>query len=311
MTAMDTALRDAYETLPPDAPAPRPDLLLGDAAGCRRRSARRPTRCTGTCAPPTSSSTARAARRRRRPAARALDAWEAELDRGRRAGRSANPVVGALVDAARRHDLPLDELRAYMRSMRVDCAPVRIATWEELCRYMDGSAGSVGRIMAPLLGVPPRTARTTGASARRSSSPNFIRDVGEDWRLDRIYLPGRGPRALRRARGATSRRGPPRRRCARWSTTRSAAPAACSPAPRPRRRARRPVRPGVRLACAVYEPRARPRRGRRLRRARPRARRARAAAAGPAVSGSLRGVTAGRTLRGAERTPLTASARTC
>ncbi|MEA2311955.1 MAG: 15-cis-phytoene synthase, partial [Solirubrobacteraceae bacterium] len=80
----------------------------------------------------------------------ALDAWEAELRRGLRGGRSSNPVVRALVDAAARHSLPLGELEAYMRSMRVDCGPVRIGTWEELRAYMDGSAGSVGRIMAPL-----------------------------------------------------------------------------------------------------------------------------------------------------------------
>src|SRR5918992_2566156 len=40
----------------------------------------------------------------------ALDAWETALQRGLRAGSSPNPVVGALVDAAGRHDLPLDEL---------------------------------------------------------------------------------------------------------------------------------------------------------------------------------------------------------
>jgi phytoene synthase len=120
---------------------------------------------------------------------RALDAWEAELQAARSAGRSANPVVRALVDAAGRHDLPLDELRAYMRSMRVDCAPVRIGTWEELCRYMDGSAGSVGRIMASLLGVPPEHRADYGRLGQAFQLANFIRDVREDWRLDRIYLP--------------------------------------------------------------------------------------------------------------------------
>src|SRR4051794_5875948 len=85
----------------------------------------------------------------------ALDAWEEELARGR-AGGESHPVVGALVDAGARHDLPLDELRMYMRSMRTDCGPVRIASEEELDAYMDGSAGSVGRIMAALLDVPKR-----------------------------------------------------------------------------------------------------------------------------------------------------------
>src|SRR5690242_5440196 len=84
------------------------------------------------------------------PAARraALEAWGAELVAGMARGRSEHVVIAALVDAGDRHGLPLDELRVYMQAMRVDCGPVRIASAEELDRYMDGSAGSVGRIMA-------------------------------------------------------------------------------------------------------------------------------------------------------------------
>src|SRR3954468_19232056 len=63
------------------------------------------------------------------PAARraALDAWEQERERGR-SGASSHPVVGALVDAGERYQLPLDELGIYMASMRADCGPVRIAS---------------------------------------------------------------------------------------------------------------------------------------------------------------------------------------
>ena len=119
----------------------------------------------------------------------ALDAWERELERGLAAGRSPNPVVGALVDAGRRHRLPLEELRTYMRSMRIDCAPVRIETWPELESYMDGSAGSVGRIMAALRGVPERHHAGFGQLGRAFQLANFIRDVREDAGLDRVYLP--------------------------------------------------------------------------------------------------------------------------
>ncbi len=119
----------------------------------------------------------------------ALDAWEGELERGLAAGRSPNPVVGALVDAGRRHRLPLGELQTYMRSMRIDCAPVRIETWPELEAYMDGSAGSVGRIMAPLLGVPERHHAGYGRLGLAFQLANFIRDVREDTSLDRVYLP--------------------------------------------------------------------------------------------------------------------------
>ncbi|MBA2512836.1 MAG: phytoene/squalene synthase family protein [Solirubrobacterales bacterium] len=131
-------------------------------------------------------------RRLRDPEARmaALDALEAELDCGLANGRSRHPVVGALVDAGTRHALPLSELKAYMGSMRTDCSPVRIRTWEELEAYMHGSAGSVGRIMASLLEVPVRHHADFGRLGLAFQLTNFIRDAREDAELDRIYLPG-------------------------------------------------------------------------------------------------------------------------
>lgn len=125
------------------------------------------------------------------PAARrrALNRWEQALREGRETGRSSHPVIAALVDAGRRHDLPLDELDVYMRSMRIDCGPVRIRDRAELDEYMRGSASAVGRVMAPLLEVD---AAHAGAYARMGMAfqlTNFIRDVREDYELDRVYLP--------------------------------------------------------------------------------------------------------------------------
>src|SRR5262249_3392740 len=104
-------------------------------------------------------------------------------------GFSRHPVIAALVDAGRRHDLPLAELAVYMDSMRVDCGPVRMATRAELDRYMRGSAGAVGLNMAPLLGVPTTLHRTVAKLGTAFQLTNFIRDVREDYELDRVYLP--------------------------------------------------------------------------------------------------------------------------
>lgn len=125
------------------------------------------------------------------PAARrlALDRWQDELERGMAAGYSRHPVIAALVDAGRRHDLPLYELSVYMDSMRFDCGPVRVATRAELDRYMRGSAGAVGLIMAPLLGVPSEYHPTVAELGKAFQLTNFIRDVSEDYGLDRVYLP--------------------------------------------------------------------------------------------------------------------------
>jgi phytoene synthase len=132
----------------------------------------------------------------------ALDAWQAELERGLAAGESGHPVIAALVDAGARHDLPLGELRVYMDSMRVDCGPVRMATRAQLDAYMNGSAAAVGRIMAPLLGAPDADRETVAALGVAFQLTNFIRDVREDWAMDRVYLPGLGEQDLARLRAS-------------------------------------------------------------------------------------------------------------
>jgi phytoene synthase len=184
------------------------------------------------------------------PSARrsAIDAWEAELRRG----RSSHPAVIALVDAGERHALPLGELGPYMRSMRIDCGRVRIGTWDELLGYMDGSAGSVGRIMAPLLGVPERFRADFGTLGQAFQLTNFIRDVREDRRLDRIYFPAedRDRLGVPEEDFAASRATPALRaliaqHVARARALFEAAEPAIAAAPRS-------VRSGIRLACGLY-----------------------------------------------------------
>jgi len=176
----------------------------------------------------------------------ALDAWEAELHAPR------HPIARALDDAATRHDLPLEELSTYMRSMRVDCGgPVRIETYEELQTYMDGSAGTVGRIMAALLGLPKHHHADLGRLGVAFQLANFIRDVREDRRLDRIYLP-----AEDRARFGVSEHdlegtGPELRALIAHEVARARSLFAAA---RPAIAAAPPsVRPGVRLAVGLYD----------------------------------------------------------
>jgi phytoene synthase len=177
------------------------------------------------------------------PAARraALYAWEEEL----RGGHSSHPAVIALTDAGERHDLPLGELGVYMRSMRMDCGRVRIGSNAELDAYMDGSAGSVGRIMAPLLGVPERFHADFGGLGQAFQLANFIRDVGDDWELDRIYLPGLSETDLESGRATPRLRAVVAQQVARARALFAAAEPAVTAAPAS-------VRNGIRLACAAY-----------------------------------------------------------
>jgi phytoene synthase len=128
----------------------------------------------------------------------ALDEWHRELRAGLEAGTSGHPVMAALVDAGQRHDLSLHRLDRYIESMRIDCdEPVRMATQTDLDRYMDGSAATVGRIMARLLGASDGVHEGVARLGVAFQLTNFIRDVALDWALDRIYLPGLPEEALR------------------------------------------------------------------------------------------------------------------
>jgi phytoene synthase len=181
----------------------------------------------------------------------ALDALEDALESGIAAGGSRHPAVCALVDAGRRHELPLEELRVYMASMRVDCEPVRIESWEELERYMQGSAGSVGRIVAPLLGAGERS-EDFARLGLAFQLTNFIRDVRVDWDLGRVYLPREDLERFGASEADIARREPTDgfRALVAFEVGRArelfvaAGPAIASVPAR--------VRPGMRLACAVY-----------------------------------------------------------
>lgn len=184
---------------------------------------------------------------------RALDCWQAELERGVASGCSQHPVIAALVDAGRRHELPLGELAVYMDSMRLDCGPVRVVTRAELDLYMRGSAAAVGLIMAPLLDTPVELHPVVAELGTAFQLTNFIRDVREDYELNRIYLP-----AEELARCGVSVEDIARRQMTDGLRTLLAAEV---------ERARQKfastsilreilhpaVRPGVLLACSVYE----------------------------------------------------------
>ena len=128
----------------------------GPRGGCPPTCARPSTRCTASCAGRMSSSTARARPPTPRPAARALDAWEAALERGLRAGAREHPVIARAGRRRPRHDLPLGRAAASTcDSMRVDCG-AGAAAHARGARPLHGRPARrrSGAIMAPLLGAP-------------------------------------------------------------------------------------------------------------------------------------------------------------
>jgi 15-cis-phytoene synthase len=96
-----------------------------------------------------------------------------------------------LDDLARRHPvLPREAVADFTAGMRQDLGGPRITTEADLDVYCYRVAGTVGRLMAAILGgVDPEAdgaARSLGIAMQRT---NIIRDVDEDLANGRIYLP--------------------------------------------------------------------------------------------------------------------------
>jgi 15-cis-phytoene synthase len=122
----------------------------------------------------------------RRPgAAEAIAALEAWCRDG--VPRSRETRVLAALDA--RHDLPRDELLAFCRGMRDDLAAVPIATEDDLDAYCYRVAGTVGVVMASVLGTTtPRADRHAAALGQAMQRTNILRDIDEDLAHGRLYL---------------------------------------------------------------------------------------------------------------------------
>ncbi|WP_433406376.1 phytoene/squalene synthase family protein [Streptomyces sp. CA-146814] len=124
--------------------------------------------------------------------ARALVALEAQLETGLRQGRATEPVIRALADTARRYGIEHRHFTDFLASMRSDLTVGGYASYEELGRYMHGSAAVIGLQMLPVLGtVVPREEAAPHAAALGVAFQltNFLRDVGEDLDRGRVYLP--------------------------------------------------------------------------------------------------------------------------
>mgnify|MGYP000014695817 CR=1 FL=1 len=119
----------------------------------------------------------------------AMDSLEQMLRSG------ISPFVAAFTVLTRETGIPPDEYRAFLDAMGRDIRPASFATLDDLIEhYVYGSAVVVGLFLARVYGpsAPDRmddalqSARDLGIALQLT---NFLRDVREDWRRGRIYIP--------------------------------------------------------------------------------------------------------------------------
>ncbi|HIK54081.1 MAG TPA: phytoene synthase [Synechococcales cyanobacterium M55_K2018_004] len=131
-----------------------------------------------------------------------LDHWEKNLETIF-SGCPIDDVDVALVDTLERFPLDIQPFRDMITGQRMDLYRNRYETYEELELYCYRVAGTVGLMSAAVMGIdttnnsapwnqgktPPDPRKEAIALGIANQLTNILRDVGEDARRGRIYLP--------------------------------------------------------------------------------------------------------------------------
>jgi phytoene synthase len=106
------------------------------------------------------------------------------------AGQATHPVMKALMPHAQTHRISAAHLSAVIDGCQMDLEQTRYLDFAALQRYCHLVAGIVGEVAATIFG---RTTEQTVSYAHKLGQAlqltNIIRDVGDDARRGRIYLP--------------------------------------------------------------------------------------------------------------------------
>jgi 15-cis-phytoene synthase len=124
--------------------------------------------------------------------ARALEAWRLELEAALAGRGTAWPGLPALADTVARHKIPAHLLHEVIEGVSMDVEPRHFAIFDDLADYCHHVASVVGLGCLHIWGY-----RSEGGKAEQLAEScgialqltNIIRDVREDARNGRIYLP--------------------------------------------------------------------------------------------------------------------------
>lgn len=115
--------------------------------------------------------------------------WRAELG-NLYAGQPQHPVTKALQPHLEPFHISPERLDEIIVGMEMDLAQTRYLDFAGLERYCDHVAGSVGLLAAGIFGYSnPRTLEYANSLGTALRLTQLIRDVGDDARKNRIYLP--------------------------------------------------------------------------------------------------------------------------
>ncbi|KAG6785954.1 hypothetical protein NC652_005610 [Populus alba x Populus x berolinensis] len=126
---------------------------------------------------------------------KALDRWEQRLNELFE-GRPYDMYDAALSNTVSKYPVDIQPFKDMIEGMRMDLKKSRYKDFDELYLYCYYVAGTVGLMSVPVMGIAPESKASTEsvynaalALGIANQLTNILRDVGEDARRGRIYLP--------------------------------------------------------------------------------------------------------------------------
>lgn len=129
-----------------------------------------------------------------------IEKWRRELDAVYGSATTEHPVSLKLREAVKRFDIRREDMEAVIDGCAMDIEKNRYENWDELRLYCYRVASAVGLMCIQIFGYPADQAKQVREYAIdlgiALQLTNIIRDVAEDARRGRIYLPAEDLRAF-------------------------------------------------------------------------------------------------------------------
>jgi len=103
--------------------------------------------------------------------------------------KNNDTVVNLFANLVNVKNLNKEWIDAFLYSMEMDIKKNRYKTLDDTIEYIYGSAEVIGLMMAKIMDLPKESFYYSKYLGRSMQYINFIRDIAEDIKLDRIYFP--------------------------------------------------------------------------------------------------------------------------
>ncbi|MDX1980209.1 MAG: phytoene/squalene synthase family protein [Bryobacteraceae bacterium] len=120
---------------------------------------------------------------------RQLEEWSAQVENALNGHGAEHPALRLFMEAVRRFEIPAEYPLELLEGMRMDLERVRYRDFAELRTFCYRVASVVGLMMSHVIGFREPALRYAEDLGIAMQLTNILRDVGEDLKRGRIYLP--------------------------------------------------------------------------------------------------------------------------